>query len=120
MDFADALHVASSSKQTVLGFDYSIKIITLSYQYVKRYVKIGNLLIYKYILFSLNSRSPVPDQALTLLFLSGLETEPLLERLTALFLTNPCCERKHRNPPRKKTSDRGLLDFHKRRKKHHF
>ena len=66
------------------------------------------------------SFNAIKDQALTLLFMSELETEPLLKRLTALFLTNPCCERKHRNPPRKKTSDRGLLDFHKRRKKHCF
>ena len=62
------------------------------------------------------SFNAIKDQALALLFLSGLETESLLERLTALFLTNPCLERKHRDPPRTKSSDKALLDFHKRRK----
>jgi hypothetical protein len=66
------------------------------------------------------SFNAIKDQALALLLLSGLETESLLERLTALFLTNPCLERKHRNPPRTKSSDKALLDFHKRRKKRCF
>jgi len=41
-------------------------------------------------------------------------------KLTALFLTNPTLDRKHRNPPRKKSSSRRLLNFHKRQKKHCF
>ena len=66
------------------------------------------------------SFNAIKDQALALLFLSELETEPLLERLTALFLMNPCLERKGRNPPRKKSSSRVLLNFHKRQKKRCF
>jgi hypothetical protein len=58
--------------------------------------------------------------ALDLLLAGGLETDLLLERLTALFLTKPCLERRDRNPPRKKSSSRGLLNFHKRQKKHCF
>ena len=54
------------------------------------------------------------------LLVGDLETGPLLEKLTALFLTNPCLDRKGRSPPRVKTSARGLLDFHKRQKKHCF
>ena len=66
------------------------------------------------------SFNAIKDQALALLFLSELETEPLLERLTALFLMNPCLERKGRNPPRTKSSGRALLSFHKRQKKRCF
>lgn len=65
------------------------------------------------------SFNALKNNALDLL-LAGGETEPLLEKLTALFLSNPCLERKHRNPPRQKTSARGLLNFHKRKKKHCF
>ena len=54
------------------------------------------------------------------LLLSDLDSNTLLEKLTALFLTNPCLERKNRNPPRKKSSSRSLLNFHKRIKKHCF
>lgn len=64
------------------------------------------------------SFNAIKDQALDLLFLSEIESDVLLNRLTALFLTNPCLERKDRSPPRKKASSRALLDFHKRRKKH--
>lgn len=64
------------------------------------------------------SFNAIKDQALDLLFLSDIEPDVLLNRLTALFLTNPCLERKGRSPPRKKASSRALLDFHKRRKKH--
>jgi hypothetical protein len=53
------------------------------------------------------------------LLLGELETAELLERLTALFLQNPTLIRE-RQPPRKKSTDRALLDFHKRRKKHCF
>ena len=65
------------------------------------------------------SFNAIKNEALALL-LGGLATGPLLEKLTALFLTNPCLDRKGRNPPRVKTSARGLLDFHKRQKKHCF
>ena len=65
------------------------------------------------------SFNAIKNEALALL-LGGLATGPLLEKLTALFLTNPCLERKGRNPPRKKSSARALLDFHRRQKKHCF
>ena len=61
----------------------------------------------------------IKNRALDLL-LSHLDTGPLLEQLTDLFLQNPTLQRKERNPPRKKSSARVLLDFHKRRKKHCF
>jgi hypothetical protein len=51
------------------------------------------------------------------LLMTDTPIEPLLEQLTALFLSNPCTQRKQRNPPRKKSSDRLLLGFHKRQKK---
>ena len=66
------------------------------------------------------SFNAIKDQALTLLFLSELKTEELLERLTIVFLMNPCLERKGRNPPRTKPSSRALLNFHKRQKKRCF
>jgi hypothetical protein len=52
--------------------------------------------------------------------LSDLDSNAIVEKLTALFLTNPCLERKNRNPPRKNSSSRTLLNFHKRIKKHCF
>jgi hypothetical protein len=66
------------------------------------------------------SFNAVKKLALDLLLVGRLETDALLEKLTALFLTNPCLERSHRNPPRKNTSSRALLNFHKRQKKHCF
>lgn len=66
------------------------------------------------------SFNAVKNLALDLLLGGGLETDRLLEQLTALFLTNPCLERSHRNPPRKNTAARALLSFHKRQKKHCF
>jgi len=54
------------------------------------------------------------------LLLGETETGLLEEKLTALFLTNPNMDRKQRNPPRKKSSARRLLNFHKRQKKHCF
>ncbi|MCK5189689.1 MAG: IS4 family transposase, partial [Methylococcales bacterium] len=42
------------------------------------------------------SFNAIKDQALALLFLSELESDVLLERLTALFMMNPCLERKGR------------------------
>ena len=65
------------------------------------------------------SFNAIKNQALDLLF-SDMDTDPLLEKLTVLFLTNPCLERNHRNPPRKKSSARVLLNFQKRQKKHCF
>jgi hypothetical protein len=66
------------------------------------------------------SFNALKNAALDLLLDGGLETDALLEQLTDLFLTNPCLERGHRNPPRKNTSARALLSFHKRQKKHCF
>lgn len=59
----------------------------------------------------------IKQQALDLLF-SDAEPDTLCERLTALFLTNPVACRPQRKPPRRNPSDRALLDFHRRRKKH--
>lgn len=63
------------------------------------------------------SFNAIKHNALELLC-SDLSTTALCERLTALFLTSPTTDRPQRNPPRKKSSSRTLLDFHKRRKKH--
>ena len=41
----------------------------------------------------------------------------LLEKLTKLFLKNPSCTRKNREVPRRKSSDRVLINHHKRLKK---
>ncbi len=49
------------------------------------------------------------------ILLGDSDAEAICERLTALFMTNPTQQRGGRNPPRKKTSARGLLDFHRRR-----
>ena len=65
------------------------------------------------------SFNAIKNQALDLLF-SDMETDPILEKLTVLFLTNPSLDRNHRNPPRKNSSARVLLSFHKRQKKHCF
>lgn len=65
------------------------------------------------------SFNAIKYQALDLLF-SNEPSEPLLEKLTALFLSNPCLDRQHRNPPRKKSSAKTLLNFQKREKKHCF
>ena len=54
------------------------------------------------------------------LLASKMATEPLLEQLTALFMTSPTLERKGRSFERKKTSASKKLDFYKRRKKHCF
>jgi len=55
------------------------------------------------------------DYDLDLLF-SDMNTDLLLEKLAALFLTNPILAQPHRNPPRKKSSASGLLSFHTRQK----
>ncbi len=51
------------------------------------------------------------------LFYTQNNLDQLLEDLTQLFLTNPTCHRPHRNPPRQKSKDRKLLQFHLRTKK---
>jgi hypothetical protein len=63
------------------------------------------------------SFNAIKHNALDLLC-GDLDTPSLMERLIALFLTNPTCARPQRHPPRKKTSARALLDFHRRQKKH--
>jgi len=66
------------------------------------------------------SFNAIKNEALSLLLRSDLEVKPLLAKLTELFLTNPCLERKQRNPPRLNSSAKKLLNFHKRKKKHCF
>lgn len=63
------------------------------------------------------SFNAIKHHALDLLS-SYLDTQPLIERLTALFLTHPTSARPQRRPPRQQTSARALLDFHRRQKKH--
>jgi hypothetical protein len=65
------------------------------------------------------SFNAIKNCALDLLF-SDMPLDPLLEKLTALFLTNPCLERNHRHPPRKNSSASVLLNYQKREKKHCF
>lgn len=64
------------------------------------------------------SFNAIKNRALDLLLVNDFETSSLLDQLTSLFLTNPCTERSHRKPARKNSSDRVLLNFHKRQKKH--
>jgi hypothetical protein len=45
------------------------------------------------------------------------DLDVLLKKLTRLFLKNPSCTRKNRKVPRRKSSDRKLLNHHKRLKK---
>ena len=66
------------------------------------------------------SFNAIKNLALDLLLENDLDTSSRLDQLTSLFLTNPCTERSHRKPERKKSSARGLLNFHKRQKKHCF
>ena len=61
------------------------------------------------------SFNAIKYQALDLLF-SNEPSEPLLEKLTALFLSNPCIDRQHRNPTRKKSSAKTLLTIRNARK----
>jgi hypothetical protein len=65
------------------------------------------------------SFNAIKTQAFTLL-MSDLATDVIFQQLTALFLKNPCLERKDRNPPRKKSSAAVLLNYHKRLKKQCF
>lgn len=66
------------------------------------------------------SFNAIKTQALDLLLGEPQQTETVLDKLTALFLTNPCLDRPQRNPPRNKTPTRALLSFHKRQKKQCF
>jgi hypothetical protein len=52
------------------------------------------------------------------ILLGDEDADSVCERLSALFLTNPTSYREGRNTPRTKTSARGLLDYHRRRRKH--
>jgi hypothetical protein len=61
----------------------------------------------------------IKDRAFELL-LGEEDTASLCGQLTESFLTNPTLERRDRNPPRKKLSDRSLLDFWRRQRKHCF
>jgi hypothetical protein len=65
------------------------------------------------------SFNAIKNQALDLLF-SDLDTDTLTAQLTKLFLKNPSSQRRERNPPRRKSSPRTLLNFQKRKKKHCF
>jgi hypothetical protein len=65
------------------------------------------------------SFNAIKNQAFDLLF-SNLDTHTLTEQLTTLFLKNPSSQRRERNPPRRKSSPRALLNFQKRKKKHCF
>ncbi len=58
----------------------------------------------------------IKNQAFDML-LSDMPIDDVLEQLTQLFLTNPTCERKHRNVPRTQPSSSRLIDFYKRRRK---
>jgi len=62
------------------------------------------------------SFNAIKTQAFTLL-MSNMATDVIFQLLTAMFLKNPCLERKDRNPPRKKSSATVLLNYHKRLKK---
>ena len=66
------------------------------------------------------SFNAIKNLALDLLLADDLNTDQLLKQLTKLFLTNPCLQRSHRKPVRKKSSARVLLNFHKRQNKHCF
>ena len=65
------------------------------------------------------SFNAIKTQAFALL-MGSMAGNVLIERLTALFLQNPCLERKDRNPPRKKSSATVLLNYHRRLKKQCF
>jgi hypothetical protein len=63
------------------------------------------------------SFNAIKNHALHLLS-SNLDPLVLMKQLTALFLTNPTCDRPQRQPHRKKASARTLLDFQCRRRRH--
>jgi hypothetical protein len=63
------------------------------------------------------SFNAIKNQALDILF-HATDTDPIVNKLEQLFLTNPTCSRENRKVPRKKKSSRLLLDFWKLRRKH--
>ena len=65
------------------------------------------------------SFNAIKTQAFTLL-MSDMATDVIFQQLTAMFLKNPCLERKDSNPPHKKSSATVLLNYHKRLKKQCF
>jgi hypothetical protein len=62
------------------------------------------------------SFNAIKNQVIDLLYHES-DLDLLLEKLTKLFLKNPSCTRKNREVPRRKSSDRILLNHHKRLKK---
>ena len=62
------------------------------------------------------SFNAIKNQVIDLLYHES-DLDILLEKLTKLFLKNPSCTRKNREVPRRKSSDRVLLNHHKRLKK---
>jgi hypothetical protein len=58
----------------------------------------------------------IKNQVIDLLYCES-DLDLLLEQLTKLFLKNPTCTRSNRAVPRRKRSDRVLLNHHKRLKK---
>ena len=62
------------------------------------------------------SFNAIKNQVIDLLYHES-DLDLLLEKLTKLFLKNPSCTRKNREVPRRKSSDRVLLNHHKRLKK---
>jgi hypothetical protein len=62
------------------------------------------------------SFNAIKNQVIDLLYHES-DLDLLLETLTKLFLKNPSCTRKNREVPRRKSSDRVLLNHHKRLKK---
>jgi len=58
-------------------------------------------------------------EALNILF-SDMEIEKVLSKLRALFLTNPTLDKKKPKTERKKKTDRVLLHYHRRQRKHGF
>jgi hypothetical protein len=65
------------------------------------------------------SFNAIKNQVIDLLYHES-DLDLLLEKLTKLFLKNPSCTRKNREVPRRKSSDRVLLNHHKRLKKYAF
>lgn len=62
------------------------------------------------------SFNAIKNHALEILF-SDEDSDTVLKKLEALFLTNPTCSRENRNPPRKPRSTRRLLNYCRRRRK---
>ncbi len=62
------------------------------------------------------SFNAIKNQVIDLLY-RETDIDQLLEKLTKLFLKNPSCTRENREVPRRKSSDRVLVNYHKRMKK---